>query len=83
MTGKGTGCGQLGGSSKSYVENTNVGLQKLGLMGISVFVASGDAGAASNANLNCLRRSTPIQPGNFHVIEEESELTSNRLPRIQ
>merc|ERR1712137_881506 len=62
ITGRGTGCGQLGGTSSSYVSNTNAGLQKLGLMGISIFVASGDSGAASSSNNNCRNTQTPIQP---------------------
>merc|ERR1712137_157368 len=62
ITGQGTGCGRLGGTSDSYVQNTNVGLQKVGLLGVSIFVASGDAGAATKENIHCLRRHQPIQP---------------------
>lgn len=62
ITGQGTGCGQLGGTSASYVSNTNAGLQKVGLLGVSIFVASGDAGAATKENIHCLRRHKPIQP---------------------
>jgi len=62
ITGAGTGCGQLGGTSLSYVENSNVGFQKIGMMGTTVFVASGDAGAASKENNDCRNQRTPIQP---------------------
>lgn len=62
IVGQGTGCGQLGGTSASYVENSNVGFQKVGLLGISVFVASGDAGAATKENIHCRKRHDPIQP---------------------
>jgi len=62
IVGQGTGCGQLGGTSSSYVQNSNVGFQKIGLLGISVFVASGDAGAATKENIHCRKRHDPIQP---------------------
>lgn len=62
ITGSGTGCGQLGGTSDSYVVNTNTGLQKLGMMGFSLFVASGDSGAASSTNNDCRSKTTPIEP---------------------
>lgn len=62
VTKPGTGCGQIGGgNSTTYVENTNVGFQKIGLMGISVFACSGDAGAATKENIHCHHRRNPIQ----------------------
>lgn len=44
----------IGLSPKQYVDRVNVELQKLGLRGVSVIVASGDHGALCVPNGNCL-----------------------------
>jgi tripeptidyl-peptidase-1 len=53
ITGDGTSCAQLGGTSKDYVTRTNTEFQKISLTGVTVVVASGDAGAATKWNQKC------------------------------
>jgi len=42
-------CDKLGYSSEMYVERTNTNFQKMGVMGSSLIVSSGDSGATSRA----------------------------------
>jgi len=62
ITGNGASCGQVGGSDKTYIEQTSTNFQKLGASGITLLAAAGDAGAASKENVDCTNRNTPIQP---------------------
>eukprot|EP01095_Lingulamoeba_sp_RSL-Kostka_P014624 TRINITY_DN6449_c0_g1_i1.p1 TRINITY_DN6449_c0_g1~~TRINITY_DN6449_c0_g1_i1.p1 ORF type:complete len:609 (-),score=246.40 TRINITY_DN6449_c0_g1_i1:90-1916(-) len=62
ITGQGTSCKTLGGTSQDYVDATNVNFMKLAGTGLSIFIASGDAGAATKKNLLCLRPFEPIRP---------------------
>lgn len=47
-------CQQNGVNSATYVARTNVELQKIGLRGVAVFVASGDSGANGRTDESCL-----------------------------
>ena len=62
ITGNGESCSQLGVTNSGYVEAVNTNFQKIGASGISLVVASGDAGAATKENIDCTDRNTPIQP---------------------
>jgi subtilase family serine protease len=62
ITFSGTSCSQVGGTDKSYVETTSKNFQKIGASGVTLIVASGDAGAATRKNLYCNMTNTPIQP---------------------
>jgi subtilase family serine protease len=46
-------CKQLGVDSKQYVARVNVELQKIGLLGVSIVVATGDNGANGGLNVIC------------------------------
>jgi len=62
VTGNGATCGQVGGSDTSYVTTTSRNFQKLGASGISILVASGDAGAAAKVNIDCDSKNSPVNP---------------------
>merc|ERR1711916_19673 len=46
-------CQQLGVDSKQYVTRVNTEFQKIGLRGVSLFVASGDSGANGRTDESC------------------------------
>merc|ERR1712137_1056938 len=63
ITGNGESCAQLGGTDADYVQATSANFQKIGMTGISLLCAAGDAGAASKENLDCdPHYNPPIQP---------------------
>jgi tripeptidyl-peptidase-1 len=58
----------INGSSKEYIERTNIEFLKIAANGISVIVSSGDAGSPGRTNENCIgyineRYMNPIYPG--------------------
>ena len=61
VTGNGASCAQVGGSDQSYASTTSTNFQKIGITGITLLSASGDAGAASKANIGCTNTTYPIQ----------------------
>merc|ERR1719267_428477 len=46
-------CQTLGGDSQQYVQRVNTEFQKIGLRGVSLFVASGDSGANGRSDGTC------------------------------
>lgn len=48
-----TDCSTLGVNSEGYVKRVNAEFQKLGVMGVSLFVASGDSGANGRTDEMC------------------------------
>jgi hypothetical protein len=57
-----TNCATLGYNSMQYVNRTNIEFQKLGIMGVSVFVSDGDDGAMNDGTStgNC-----PVDPNKY------------------
>lgn len=58
-------------TAKKYIERTNIELAKLGLLGITVVVASGDAGSPGRTNEECdtsKHQINPVFPGSSPYI---------------
>ena len=49
-------------TAQQYIDRANVELAKLGALGVTVLVSSGDAGAPGRTNEGCDSESTPINP---------------------
>jgi subtilase family serine protease len=56
------GCDQFGNNGVTYVLRVNTEFAKIAARGVSVMVASGDAGAASKINYQCTNTTSPINP---------------------
>jgi len=52
-SGIGSSCSSLGIDSETYVQRVNTEYQKIGLRGVSIIVASGDAGANGKVDQQC------------------------------
>tara|TARA_B110000908_G_scaffold102199_1_gene120440 strand:- start:8328 stop:9947 length:1620 start_codon:yes stop_codon:yes gene_type:complete len=77
-----TSCGNL--TSKMYVDRVNIEYVKIGLRGISILVASGDAGAPGRTSENCdkQRPVNPVMPGSSPWVTSVSATFVNSSNKV-